>query len=292
MPPDLLGRPPAPALVLGAIASVQCGSAVARTLFDDLSPSTVVLLRLVVSAVVLLAITRPRVWRWTREQALSAVVLGLAMGGMNLVFYESLQRVPLGVAVTVEFLGPMLLALAQSRGLVEGAWALLAGVGVALLGLAGGGSAPALGLLLAFLAGLLWAAYILASARTGRLLPGTQGLAVSLAVGAVLAALVTGVSEPHTVAKAFTHGSLLAHGAAVALLSSLVPYSLEMSALRRMPTRVFGVLMSLEPLGATLAGLAILGQRLTVVEVVALVLVSAASVGVTLGARAAAAAAA
>jgi inner membrane transporter RhtA len=273
-------RVPAPLLVLAAVVSVQCGSAVARTLFDELSATGVTLLRLGIAALVLLVAVRPRVRSWTPEAWRAALLLGIAMGAMNLVFYLSLRTVPLGVAVTVEFVGPLLLALAQTRRLLDGVWALLAAGGVVLLGSDPTG-APLPGLGLALLAGLFWAGYILASARVGRVLPGVDGLAVALAVGTVLV-LPVGASGASAV---LAEPALLLPAAGVALLSSVLPYALELTALRTMPTRVFGILMSLEPAAAALAGLLVLGQALGAWEVVALVLVSLASVGVTLGRR-------
>jgi len=267
-------------LVVGAVASVQTGSAVARTLFDQLGAPAVVLLRLGLSCLLLLAVLRPRFWRWSRASLQSAVLLGVAMAGMNSVFYLALRTVPLGVAVTVEFVGPLLVALAQTRRWRDLAWVALAGGGVALLGL-DGGAAPLGGLALAFLAGLFWGAYILASASVGARLPGTGGLAVALLVSAVLV-LPFGAGGA---AQAFTDPRLLLGGVGVALLSSVLPYGAELAALRRIPTRVFGVLMSLQPAGGALAGLVVLGQTLGGREVLALVLVSLASVGVTLGRR-------
>ena len=280
MPDSRIERVPAPALVLVGVVSVQVGSAVAKTLFDDLGASGVVLLRVGIGAAVLLALLRPRFWRWSRASLGAAAALGVTMGAMNLTFYLSIRTVPLGVAVTVEFLGPLLLSLVQTRRWRDGLWVLLAGAGVALLGLDGSG-APVGGLLLAFLAGLFWAGYILASARVGALLPGTSGLGVALAV-ATLLVLPFGAEGA---AKAFTDPVLLLAACGVALLSSIVPYGAELAALRRIPTRVFGVLMALEPAAAAIAGLLVLGQALGVREVVALVLVSLASAGVTLGAR-------
>ena len=273
MPPGLL--------VLGAIASVQTGAALARTLFDDLGAAGVTLLRLGLSAALLLVVLRPRVRSWTTRQWQAAALLGAAMAGMNLVFYLALRTVPLGVAVTVEFVGPLLLALAQTRRLVDLLWALLAASGVVLLGVDSTSGIPLSGLGLALLAGLFWAGYILASARVGQELPGLDGLAVALAVAAVLV-LPVGVSGASAVLE---RPSLLLAAFGVALLSSVLSYGLELVALRRMPTRVFGILMSLEPAAAALAGLLVLSQALGRREVVALLLVSAASAGVTLGRR-------
>jgi len=174
-------------LVVMAIASVQTGSAVARTLFDDLGVAGTALLRLVIAATVLLALLRPPLRSWTRRQWLAASTLGVALAGMNLVFYFSLDLVPLGVAVTVEFTGPLLLALVQTRRWIDLMWALVAGGGVALLGSqAATGDIAVLGLVLAFVAGLFWALYIMSSARVGRVVPGVDGLAVALAIAAVL----------------------------------------------------------------------------------------------------------
>lgn len=272
---------PAPALVLVAIASVQLGSAIARTVFDEVGANGVTLMRLGFSGLLLAVLLRPRVRRWTRAQLGAAALLGLAMGLMNLTFYQAIRTVPLGVAVTVEFLGPLLLALVQTRRALDLLWVLLAGGGVALLGLDDRGDLPLAGLGLALLAGMFWAGYILASARVGRVLPGVDGLAVALLVAAVLA-LPVGAEGA---ARGLDDPRVLLVGLGVALLSSVIPYGLELTALRRMPTRVFGILMSLEPAAAAVAGLVVLGQRLGVPEVLALVLVSVASLGVTLGRR-------
>ena len=281
MPDARLDRVPPALLVLVAIASVQIGSAVARTLFDALGAGGATLLRLGLSALILLAVLRPRVTTWDRPQWRAALLLGGAMGAMNLSFYLALRTVPLGVAVTVEFVGPLLLALAQTRRAVDLLWALLAGAGVVLLGADTSSGAPLSGLAFALLAGLFWAAYILASARVGQVLPGLDGLAVALAVAMVLV-LPYGASGAAAVLE---HPELLLGGLAIAVLSSVVPYGLEMLALRRMPTRVFGILMSLEPAAAALAGLVVLGQALGLREVAALLMVSLASAGVTLGRR-------
>jgi len=269
--------PPAPLLVLLSITSVQFGSAVARTLFDDLGAAGVTLLRLALAAVILAVATRPRLHRWSGAAWRAAITLGVVMAGMNLIFYLSLRTVPLGIAVTVEFLGPLLLALVQTRRLMDLLWAALAAGGVALLGLHSGGAAPLTGLVLAFVAGLCWAAYIVFSARLGRVVPGTAGLTVSLAVGAVLV-LPFGASGAAALGD---HPVLLLGGAGVALLSSVIPYGLEINALRRIPTRVFGILMSLEPAMAAVIGLILLQESLHWSQWIAVLCV----VGATRGAR-------
>jgi inner membrane transporter RhtA len=276
---------PAPLLALTAIASVQLGSGLARTLFDDLGPAGVTFLRLALSAATLLVITRPSVRQWPRSTWAAAALLGVAMAGMNLVFYLAIQTVPLGIAVTVEFTGPLLLALVQTRRLLDLGWAALAAAGVVLLGVNTTAGVAVGGLLLALVAGLFWAGYILASARVGQVLPGTGGLAVALAVAALIV-LPFGAPQASAV---IDRPDLLIPAFGVACLSSMLSYGLEMSALRRIPTRVFGVLMSLEPAAAALAGLLVLGQRLGPREIAALVMVSLASAGITLTARSAAA---
>ncbi|AEV86016.1 membrane protein [Actinoplanes sp. SE50] len=273
-------RVPAPLLVLASIASVQFGSSVARKLFGDLGANGITFLRVGLAALIIAALTRPRVRDWPRRAWLAAALLGVVMAGMNLVFYQAIRTVPLGTAVTVEFLGPLLLALVQTRRLTDLLWALLAAAGVVLLGLHSGGAAPLAGLGLALLAGLFWAGYIVLSARVGALVPGTGGLAVSLSVGALLAAPF---GLPGAGAVLY-HPHLLIGATGVALLSSVIPYGLEINALRRIPTRIFGILMSLEPGAAAVAGLIVLGQRLGPIEVLALLLVTLASLGVTLAA--------
>lgn len=274
-------RVPPALLVLGSIVSVQTGAAIGRTLFDDLGAAGTTLLRLGLSALLLLALLRPAVRRWSRGQWQAAALFGSAMAGMNLAFYLALRTVPLGVAVTVEFVGPLLLALVQTRRRVDLLWALLAASGVVLLGVDTTSGIPLSGLALALLAGLFWAGYIVASARVGQVLPGLDALPVALCVAALLV-LPFGAGGAAAVVE---HPALLVGGCAVAVLSSAVPYGLELLALRRMATRVFGILMSLEPAAAAVAGLVVLGQALGVRQIGALLLVSLASVGVTLGRR-------
>lgn len=281
MPQPGIERVPAPFLVLGAIVSVQFGSAISRTLFDDLGAAGITLLRLALAAVVLLVVLRPRIRSWPSSSWRAAMLLGAAMAGMNLVFYLALRTVPLGIAVTVEFIGPLLLALVQTRRWLDLLWALLAAGGVVLLGADPGPGIALTGLGLALLAGLFWAGYILASAHVGQELPGADGLAVALTFAALLV-LPFGIGGARVV---LDHPELLLAGGLIAVLSSILPYGLELAALRRIPTRVFGILMSLEPAVAATAGWLVLGQRLGLRGAVALVLVSLASIGITLSSR-------
>ncbi len=200
---------------------------------------------------------------------------------MNLAFYEAIDRIPLGVAVTFEFVGPLGVAVAGSRRALDVLWVVLAAAGILLLSDFGSTDLDPTGVALALLAGAFWAAYILLSVRVGRAFPGGGGLALAMVVaGAVL--LPVGVADG---GGELLLPAVLATGAAVAVLSSVIPYSLELEALRRMPQSVFGVLMSLEPALATLAGWVVLGQGMTARELVAVMLVVAASAGAALGAQ-------
>jgi inner membrane transporter RhtA len=267
---------------MGAVLSVQVGAAVATTLFDELGPSGTVFLRTGFAAVILVAIWRPNVPRGASGPLRDAVLLGIALAGMNLSFYAALDRIPLGIAVTFEFTGPFAVAVAGSRRASDLLWVALAAGGIALLSPGVQGSLDGLGVALALLAGGFWAAYIVLAARVGRGFSGGQGLALAMAVAAVVLVPV-GVAGG---GGALGHPGLLAVGLAVAVLSSAIPYSLELEALRRLQKGTFGVLMSLEPAVAALIGLAVLEQGLSATEVVAIALVVAASAGALGAARA------
>jgi inner membrane transporter RhtA len=244
----------------------------------------VVLLRLAFSGIALAVFVRPRLRGRTGRDWAAVVAFGLVLAGMNWSFYEALDRLPLGVAVTVEFVGPLTLAIVGSRQALDLVWTVLAAAGVALLaGNAFGGSLSVPGLFLALLAGACWAAYILASKRVGTTFEGLDGLAIALCVGAV-GVLPAGVLEG---GHGLLEPTVLGGGLLVALLSSLIPYSLEITALRSLTAKAFGLLMSLEPAAAALAGILVLGQSLHLRTVAAIVLVVVASTGTTLQARAA-----
>ena len=267
-------------LVLGGIASVQFGAALAKLLFDEVSPTTMVWLRLLTSALVLLALTRPALRARSAGDWGVVLAFGTSLAVMNWSFYQSFARIPLGVAVTIEFLGPLAVALVGSRRALDVVWVALAGTGVALLGLEGGDLDP-LGIVFALVAGASWAAYIYLSAATGSRWPGVSGLAPASLVGAVGLA-------PFAVAaggSVLLDPRILAVGLAVGLLSSVVPYSLELVALRTMPQHVFGILMSLEPAAAALAGVLLLRELLGPAQWAAVACVVVASVGITRTAR-------
>jgi inner membrane transporter RhtA len=263
-------------LVLAAVTSVQFGAALAKTLFDELGASGTVFVRTLFAALVLALIWRPRVAGHDRREIALAVVFGLVLAGMNLCFYGALDRIPLGIAVTLEFVGPLGVAVFGSRRPLDLLWVGLAAAGILLLSNPGGaGGLDGLGVALALTAGALWAAYILLSARVGRVFPGGAGLALAMLVATVPLAPV-GIAAGG--ADLLVPWILLA-GAAVGVLSSAIPYALELEALRRMPVGVFGVLMSLEPAVGALAGFVVLGEELATREVAAILLVVAASAG-------------
>ncbi len=271
---------PAPVLVIGAIASVQLGGALAKTLFDEIGPGGTVWLRLLAAAVVLAAIWRPRA-RLAREDVWLVLAFAVSLAGMNYSFYSSIDHIPLGVAVTYEFVGPLAVALAGSRRALDLLWVALAAAGILLLSDFGTTDLDKTGVALALLAGVFWAAYILLSVRVGRRFEGGDGLALAMVVAAVMLTPV-GIADGGSELLAL---GVLALGAAVGVLSSAIPYSLELEALRRLPSGVFGVLMSLEPAMAALAGYVVLGEDLVTRELAAIVLVVIASAGAALGAR-------
>lgn len=265
------------ALVVSAIFSVQAGSALATTLFDEAGPAAGVFLRTLSAAVILVAFWRPQARGLSPRGRRTALAFGVTLAAMNLSFYESLDRLPLGVAVTFEFVGPLGVALLGSRGALDLLWAGLAATGIVLLagGVGGGASIDALGAILALTAGVFWGAYILISARAGQLFPGGAGLAIAMAISAALVAPFGIAGEGGDLLSL----GVLATGAGVGLLSSVIPYSFELEALRSLPEGVFGVLMSLEPGAAALIGFVALGQDLAAPELVAIVLVVIASAG-------------
>jgi inner membrane transporter RhtA len=274
-----LGSVPPQALVLLGIVSLQVGAAVAKQLFATAGSVGVVALRLVFAAVVLLVVWRPSL-RMDRRVLTVVLGYGAVLAAMNMAFYQALARIPLGVAVTIEFLGPLSVALLGSRRWLDALWAVLAGLGVLLL-TQDGGAVRWTGVAFALLAAACWAAYILLGAALGARTSDGQGLAVAMAFAGLLAAPV-GIAQA---GATLLRPEVLVAGLGVALLSSVVPYSLELEALRRIPARVFGVLMSLEPAVAALAGLVVLGEALRPTQWLAICCVVAASAGATRSAR-------
>jgi len=279
------GKPKRPGLaillVLGSCSSLQAGAALAIRLFPVAGPAGATLLRLGLAAVVLLAVTRPKVHGWRRTQWQAVLLYGISIAGTNAFFYAALARLPLGTAVTIQFLGPLSLSAALSRRIRDLAWVLLAVTGVAILGLSEspgtvpGGSFSLAGVAFALVSAAFWAMYIITGVRASSAVPGRGGLAVAMATGALAlvpfgargAWHITG--QPHLILLAL----------AIAMLASVVPYSLELAAMRRAPKRVFGILLSLEPAVATMAGWLLLGQHAPAAALAAVLTVIAASTG-------------
>jgi inner membrane transporter RhtA len=270
----------APGYVLAAAFSVQFGAAIAKSLFDDVGPPGVLLFRLLFGALAVAALLRPRIADRSRDDIRLALAFGLVLFCMNLSFYEALDRVPLGIAVTIEFVGPLGVAIAGSRRAIDVLWVVLAGAGIGLLAEARGSVEP-FGLALAALAGIFWAGYIVLGTRVGRAWPGSGPLLVALALGSVLA-LPLGIASG---GGDLFDPRVVVGGIGVGLLSSALPYSLELASMRRLPTHVFGVLLSLEPAVAAFVGFVALGEHLRPRALLAIALVVVASAGAALGAR-------
>ncbi len=276
------------AMILTGIVSVQFGAGLADRLFGQIPPAAVTGIRLWTAALVMVALSGrgfARVVRDLRKRrafsdAAIAVSFGISLGVMNFSIYQAFARIPLGVAVTIEFLGPLAVAVAGSRHLRDIVWVVLAATGVVLLTQGGHGHLNLTGVLFAGVAAVCWAAYIVLSSATGRRFPGSSGLAIAMVVSAVL------VTPPAIVSggRAMFRPAVLATGAAIGVLSSVIPYRLELESLRRMPMRLFGVWMSMEPAVAALIGLVMLGQHLTITEWGAICCVMVACAGAAQGA--------
>ena len=276
------------AMILIGIVSVQFGAGLADRLFGQIPPAAVTGLRLWAAALALVALSGRGFARSVRDlrerrafaDAAIAVSFGISLGVMNFAIYQAFARIPLGVAVTIEFLGPLAVAVSGSRHLRDVGWVVLAAIGVGLLTQGGGGHLDLTGVVYAGVAAACWAAYIVLSSATGRRFPGSSGLAIAMVVAAVL------VTPPAVVAggRAMFRPAVLATGAAIGVLSSVIPYRLELEALRRMPTRLFGVWMSAEPAAAALIGLVMLGQHLSIIQWAAICCVMVACAGAAQGA--------
>jgi inner membrane transporter RhtA len=294
-PSRALPEAPAIGLVAGGAISVQFGAALATKLFHQIGPAGAVTLRLVIAAALMSVGAwiirrvrarkgrdpdRPKL-RWRRQDVAVALAFGLVLAAMNFSFYEAIDRIPLGAAVTVEFSGPLALSLVGSRRWLDGLWAAGAGAGVALLASLGGHRLDPAGLGLALLAGVFWVGYIVLSRQTGRRFDGLGGLTLAMTFGAI-ALLPIGLASA---GSRLLGVHVLLIGGCVAVLSSAVPYSLELVALRRVTPRAFGVMLSLDPAVAAAAGAIILGQDLSGAEWIACALVMGANLGNSLFSR-------
>jgi len=272
----------ASALVVVGLIAQDVGAGISVLVFPEVGAAGMTALRLVFSAAILLIIARPRLRGRSRRDWLTVLGFAAALAAMNLCFYEAISRIPLGIAVTIEVLGPLILSVVLGRRWLNLLWALLGLVGVVMLGGLNLERLDPVGVLFAVAAGALWACYILASAATGRRFERLDGLAIAMAVAAIVV-LPIGIGSA---GPALLDPRWLGLGVAVAVLSSTIPYALELVALRRLPEAAFGVLMSLSPAIAALAGLVILGQSISVLDVVAIAVVIVASAGAVLTARA------
>lgn len=278
-------RNPAPlgaiGLVFVGLLAQEIGASIAVLIFPSVGPIGMVALRLGFSAIILLAVFRPSLRGRTRRAWLTALCFGLVIAGMNAVFYLALERLPLGPTVTIEVLGPLVLSVIVSRRASAWLWAVLALIGVALLGFGDGFALDPIGVLFAACAGALWAGYIIFSERTGREFGGLDGLAIAMAFGAILI-IPFGIGSA---GAGLFHWQILLIGVGVAVLSSTIPYGLELLALRRLAASVFSILMSLGPAIAALAGFVILGQELGWLQVAAIGIVVVAGIGAVRSAR-------
>lgn len=296
---DALGRVPAPVLLAGGIISVQVGAGFAARMFGTVSAAGLTGLRLWTASLVLAGLGARPAWRAVRAMIASrswrhaAVVVGfgLTLGIMNFSIYQAFARIPLGIAVTIEFLGPLGVAITSSRRLIDLLWVALAGTGVALLGTSGVGEATGLrvhggsvvtGVVYALISAASWASYILLSRSTGKRFAGSSGLVIAMVIGAIV---VTPAAAASAGAVLF-RPAILAAGLGIGLLSSVIPYRLEMETLRRVPARVFGICMSLEPAVAALVGVILLSQALSATQWLAIGCVMAATAGAAFGAAA------
>jgi inner membrane transporter RhtA len=279
--PQGRGETQAVALVLAGAVSVQFGAALGVLLIERIGALGATTVRTVLAAVIVVAIVRPKLRGHSRTDLLVGLGFGLALGVMNLCFYEAAARLPLGAAVTLEFIGPLGLAVVMSRRLRDVAWVLLAGVGVYLLSEGGMARLDLVGVLFALGAAACWAAYIVLGSQASRRFPGASAVAVAMIVSTILM-LPVGAATSGT---KLLDPTVLAIGLVIAIASSALPYTMEVAALRRIPPRTFGVLMSIDPAVAALAGFLVLHQRLTVPQLIAIGLVIAASAGATITAR-------
>ncbi|MBF4490925.1 DMT family transporter [Flavobacterium sp. MR2016-29] len=272
--------PPVPAVLL-AIISVQSGAAIAKTLFPAIGAAETASIRIGISAIILLIAYRPNLFKITSQQWRIVVPYGLSLGAMNLIFYMAIERIPIGLAVTLEFIGPLLVAIIGSRRLIDYCWVLLAGAGIVLIAPWTNDRVDSLGVIFALLAGALWAAYIILGGKISKIMNGGQAVSTGMLFAAILI-LPFGFYEN---GLANLTPKLFGMGIALAFLSSAIPFTLEMKALGQLPPRTFSILMSLEPAAASICAFIFLQENLSFYEILAVVCVVIASAGSTLTAK-------
>lgn len=270
-------------LLIIAMASIQGGATLAKQIFPVLGPAGTSALRLFFATIILWGVFRPWKTKVTREQLKKLFVYGLCLGFMNLSFYFALARIPLGLAVSLEFTGPLAVAIFSSRKKIDYLWAILAGIGIYMIlpKIQGPDALDPVGVALAVTAGVFWAGYILYGKKAGSNVSGTLAATwgMTFAAAAVIPAGLYTSSE-----KLFSP-EIIPFGIGVAILSSALPYTLEMLSLKKIPTRTFGVLMSLEPAIAAIAGLLFLDERLSSMQWFAMALIMVSSLGSSLTAE-------
>lgn len=272
--------PPVPAVLL-AIISVQCGAAIAKTLFPAIGAAGTASIRIGVSALILFLAYRPNFKKITKEQWKIVIPYGLALGAMNLIFYFAIERIPIGLAVTLEFVGPLLLAIAGSKRWIDYGWVVLAALGILLIAPWTNDRLDPLGIIFALLAGSFWAAYIVLGGKISKIMKDGYAVSTGMLFAAILVLpfgfLENGLSN--------LTPKLFGMGVALALLSSAIPFTLEMKALGQLPPRTFSILMSLEPAAASICAFIFLQESLNLYEILAVVCVVIASAGSTLTAK-------
>ncbi|WP_281233383.1 EamA family transporter [Flavobacterium gelatinilyticum] len=272
-----LNLPPVPAVLL-AIISVQCGAAIAKTLFPAIGAAGTASIRIGISAIILLLAYRPNLREISREQWKIVIPYGLCLGAMNLIFYLAIARIPVGLAVTLEFVGPLLLAIIGSKRLIDYFWVLLAAIGISLMAPWNNTRLDSMGMFFALLAGAFWAAYIVLGGKISRIMNDGSAVSVGMLFAAILV-LPVGLFENGLTNLTPTFFGM---GIALALLSSAIPFTLEMKALGKLPPRTFSILMSLEPAAASICAFIFLHENLSFYEILAVVCVVIASAGSTL----------
>jgi inner membrane transporter RhtA len=272
--------PPVPAVLL-AIISVQSGAAIAKTLFPAIGAAGTASIRIGISAIILLIAYRPNLFQITPKQWKIVIPYGLSLGAMNLIFYMAIERIPIGLAVTLEFIGPLLVAIIGSKRLIDYCWVLLAAIGIFLIAPWTNSRLDMLGVLFALIAGALWAAYIVLGGKISKIMNGGQAVSTGMLFAALLI-LPFGFYEN---GLANLTPKLFGMGVALALLSSAIPFTLEMKALGQLPPRTFSILMSLEPAAASICAFIFLQENLSFYEILAVVCVVIASAGSTLTAK-------
>ncbi|MET3028891.1 DMT family transporter [Flavobacterium sp. UW10123] len=271
---------PVPAVLL-AIISVQFGAAIAKTLFPTIGAAGTASMRIGISAIILLLAYRTNLKTITAKQWKLVIPYGLSLGAMNLIYYFAIERIPIGLAVTLEFVGPLILAIAGSKRLVDYCWVLLAAIGILLIAPWASDRLDFVGIICALLAGAFWSAYIVLGGKVSKIMNDGDAVTIGMLFAALLVLpfgfLESGLNN--------LTPKLFGMGIALALLSSAIPFTLEMNALGKLPPRTFSILMSLEPAAASICAFIFLKESLNIYEILAVVCVVIASAGSTLTAK-------